>query len=1288
MAATARDPIVKPVASPGSTQSAATSSSARVTPMLSNARTPHWMRLGGASRAPDDLTEEEAAKLEAEGKAAQKRLGKGPLPQPVPDVKKLARKEEKKGIPKPETKGKRGDRGKGKAAPKAGGAATAVLKVGPGKVAQYLAAKGAPVLLKGVGVLQKLRQNEQTHDAAAEKLQQSEKAVVIPPSEGQSKSNTGQVNTVSDRPAPTADENKGKQKLQESLKENIPQSIEDVDNFKRDQKAQHMGADVMKVVQGDKNAVVSTFNTMETTPPPAPPEHTPEALPPEEAAPPTANMNLGQGAIAPLQKEHTDVSNYTKEADGKLKEEGVTQEQLDMVDSGDLAAANKEKKGMETTAKTEPLAVQKFAQQETDKVDKDLKQEEKKERDGLKAKRKAGLGATTQKQKGAKSSLEKKREEVANKINGIFKAAQDKVKKKLADLETQSMKRFDDGNAKATKEFEDNVNREIDAFKDDRYSGVFGWARKARDWLLGMDDLPEVKEIFDRNRAIFVEKINKLVEDISADNKRVIQECKDELANAKKEIKDYVDKLGPDLKDIGKKAAEEMNAKLEDLDRFVAKKEQELQDKLKDKQQAAIKAIDEKIEKMKEAMSGALAKLGKLLLWAAKKFFTWALEKFGFSLADIEDIINKGVAVLKAIFTKPIQFVKNLVKAAINGFDNFRKNFLKHLKDAVFEWLTGSLSGIQLPESWNLKGILSVALQMLGLTWENIRGKLVKLVGEPVVKGLETTFTLVKTLITEGPMAAWEQLKEMAGDVQTAFIDAVKEWVRNSIIYKAVETILGLFIPGAGIIRAIIGIYDTVVFFIQKAKDIIRMVGNFLSSIAEIAAGNIGSAADALENGLARALTLVIDFLARFLRLSGITKKIQDAIQKIRSKVDAALDKVVNWIVAQAKKLGRMAAQAGVPQDPKERLQLGLRAAAAAVRQLPGNRVGRAIITPVLTALKLRYGFSSLEPQVRNGRWWIQGQVNPSDSIETDKNDTAVESPSNKYTITRLLRHQNRPGILSKDDAATLRNSLTELCKLFNDQREDVQKKGVAQTHDPRDPDRLWDNRHGVLYAQYVEDQAAAVVELRKELTGSEALFGLERGASLVAEQVAQGTGISPTHIPKPPDPPERRLSPGEQRAAQKIELERRIKEIMSGRKDAAVTISVASAWISGTETREVLQVLNRILGSGEFPNLQIKVLALRQTLGHDHKRRKNVVLTKEGSVQLVRARIPYIVGEDVNYQNLRGGEESKQPITIFRGTEEAMVAYQLTPTSEGRARDIIIDLTTGALKGKLPGVL
>ncbi len=866
---------------------------------------------------PSDITAEEAIKLEAEALQAQTKIGKGPAPKPVPDVTKPP-VPPKKG--KAAEKGKKGSKKKGAGGRKPGGAASAALKsVGSSKVAQYLVAKALPVLGRGFNRLQKLRTNEQTHDDAAEKRAQADAAVVIPPSDGQSKSNAGQVNSVSARPAPVVDPNKGKLVFQAKLQESVPKKVEDVDNFKRDKKAQHVGAEVMEVVQGDKNAVVSTFQDVGQTPPPAPREYEPQNLPPIEPAPGTATMSLGKDAIAPLQKEHTDVSKYTNEADSKLKEEGVTQEQLDMVDSGDLANANKEKKGMEKAAKEQPAAIQKFSQEQTKKVDQDLKQQETKQRSALNAKRKASLGATAQKQKGAKSALEKKREEVAAKINGMYTTAQDSVKKKLADLEVQSMKRFDDGNNKATTKFEADVNKELAAFKADRYSGWFGWARRVKDWWKGMDELPAVKAIFENNRAIFVTTIDGLVAAISADNKRVVQECKDELQAARTKIKEYVDSLEPGLKDIGNKTAEEMNSKLDEMDKFVAKKEEELQNQLKDKQAAAIKAIDEKIEKMKEAMAGALAKLGKLLLWAAKKFFTWALEKFGFSLSEIEGIINKGAAVLKAIFTKPIQFVKNLIGAAKQGFSNFAEHFLDHLKDAVFEWLTGSLEGVKLPQTWDLKGIAGLIFDLVGISYQNLKKFLVKYIPAPVIEGLETTFTLIQTLRREGMMAAWEQLKTMATEMKNAFVTAVSDWIKWTIVKEAIKTAVAAFTPGAGIIRAIIGIYDTVVFFIQKAKDIMKMIGNFLNSISEIAAGNIGAAAAALESGLARGLVLVIDFLARLLRLKGITNAIKKVLDKIRGKVDGVLDKVAKWVAEKAKGLWSAAKDKFGKKAPKEK---------------------------------------------------------------------------------------------------------------------------------------------------------------------------------------------------------------------------------------------------------------------------------------------------------------------------------------------------------------------------------
>jgi hypothetical protein len=697
-------------------------------------------------------------------------------------------------------------------------------------------------------------------------------------------------------------------------------------------------------------------------------------------------MNLGAAAIAALKPEHTDMSKFGKDSDELLKKEEISQEQLDMVDSGDLAEANKDRKQLKKDVAEKPAAARKTAEHERKKVDTQLQQEEQKGRGEIKNKRKKSLAATRGRQSGAKLTMEQKRQKVTDDIKAIYDKARHKVTTRLAELETQSMKRFDEGNATASKKFEDDVKREIEAFKDQRYSGFWGWAKKAKDWLLGMDELPEVNEIFQRNKGIFVETTNKLVADITADNKKVIAECKAEIEGAKTEIAKYVKNLGPELKAEGQSAMKEMTDKLNELDKEVDEKEKELAQKLKDKQTAAIKAIDEKIEKMKEEMSGALAKLGKLLLEAAKKFFTWALQKFGYSLSEIEGIINKGAKILKAIFTKPIQFVKNLFNAADQGFSNFGKNFLTHLKNALFSWLTGSLTEVKLPESWDPKGIASVALQMVGISYQNIRKHLVKIIPEPVVEGMEKGFDLIKKLITEGPMAAWEALKDMAGELKDAFVDAVKSWIKDTIIMKAIEFVASLIIPGAGIIRAIVGIYDTIVFFIQKAKDIAQMIGNFMGSIGEIAMGNIGAAAGALENGLAQGLTLVISFLAKLIRLDGITAKIRAALAKIKDKVDGMMSKVAKWIKEKATKLwGKITGKdKNMPKNKKEgesstqptdeRLK---NAKKEAEEILTTPKTTPEEIKKKLPALQLKHSLKSAELEEKDGLHSIELKINP-----------------------------------------------------------------------------------------------------------------------------------------------------------------------------------------------------------------------------------------------------------------------------------------------------------------------
>ncbi len=954
-------------------------------------------RTGEVIELPEDMTAEQATKLEDEAIAAERRLAELPAPKPVPEAHKASPKPGKTPLPKQKPRSKR--RGGGKAPPKATEATASLKKaVGGGKVAQYLATKGGPVLAQGVAKLSKLKENEQTHEDAGEKLKRSEEAVVIPASEEQATGNVGQVSVVGARPTPVVDETKGARTLARSLAANVPTSIGVLDNFKRDKKAQHTGAQVLAVVQEDKNATVAAFGDVKLSPPPVPSGHEAVLLPSAEGAPPTPAMQLGRGAIAPLQKEHTDVGDYGKQADAKLTEEGVSQGQLDMVDSGDLAEANKEKTAMNKFAVTEPVAVQRMANDERKKVDVELAHEEQLGRGALANRRRSALTATGGKQKDTRTALEKKRDAVAKEINDRYAQVQTKVTKRLADLEIEAMKRFDDGNSAAATAFEADVNRELEAYKDDRYSGWFGWARKAKDWLLGMDKLPAVKAIFENNRTAFVNRIEKLVADIAADTARAVRECHDELTTSRKQIDEYVAGLEPALQDIGKKAATEMGDKLAELDKTISRKEEELKEKLQEKQTAAIKAIDEKIEKMKEAMSGMLAKVGRLLLYAAKKFFTWALEKVGFSLATIENIINKGIAVLKAIFTGPIQFVKNLIDAAKLGFTNFAKNFVTHLKDAVFEWLTGSLDGITLPESWTVKGIVGVIFQLVGITWANIKKALVKLIPEPVVEGLKTTFGLVKTLVSD-PMAAWEEIKDMGEELKRTFVASVTDWIKATVVEQAVKTVLALFVPGAGIVRAVIAIYDTIVFFIQKARDIMQMIGSFLGSITEIAAGNIAAAALALENGLARGLKLVIAFLAKFLRLDGITAKIREVLSKVRSKVDSVLDRVAGWVVGMAKKAGKLLGVGGkeAANDPPAALEerkwsVGVAAVHREIGDMEKKRaVTRTELDIAIPRWKSQYGFTALRVDSAETKWTLYGSMSPERIVEEHKLDIPVE---------------------------------------------------------------------------------------------------------------------------------------------------------------------------------------------------------------------------------------------------------------------------------------------------------
>lgn len=400
-------------------------------------------------------------------------------------------------------------------------------------------------------------------------------------------------------------------------------------------------------------------------------------------------------------------------------------------------------------------------------------------------------------------------------------------------------------------------------------------------------------------------------------------------------------------------------------------------------------------------------KVGKAFLGFLGRFFSWALGTIFDLLQIIFEVVAPGAvpylkkvaASFRKILKDPIGFVKNLVKAGKQGFDQFKNRIGKHLKDAFIDWLTGSIPGVYLPKSFDFAEITKFALSVLGISWANIRQKLVRAVGETAVKAMEVGFDLVKTLVTEGPAAAWEQIKEALANLKDMVIQGIINFIVETLVKRAVAKVVSLLIPGAAFIQAILMIYDTIKVFIDKLKKIIEVATAFLNSIMDIANGVIGAAADKVENTLKGLLALAISFLAGFAGLGKVADKIMEVLNtKVRAPIDRALDRVVDWLVGLARRAGRFiagkasqAAQVGLPADPAERLRLGMQASLAVVNVLSRTRLDTPLINAALAATKVRFGFQVLEGFKRDEKWWIRGRINPSDEKTIPEPDAEAQ---------------------------------------------------------------------------------------------------------------------------------------------------------------------------------------------------------------------------------------------------------------------------------------------------------
>ena len=453
--------------------------------------------------------------------------------------------------------------------------------------------------------------------------------------------------------------------------------------------------------------------------------------------------------------------------------------------------------------------------------------------------------------------------------------------------------------------------------------------------------------------------------------------------------------------------------------------------------------------------------LGNFISWAGDKIWNLLEIIFDVVAPSVMPYLRKVGAAFRKILKDPIGFVGHLVAAAKLGIENFAKNFFEHLKKALIDWLTGSLPGVYIPKAFTLLEFGKFALSVLGITWAQIRAKIVKALGpngETIMKGLETAFDVVVALVTGGPAAAWEVIKEKLTNLKDMVIDGIVGFVEDTIIKKAIPKLVSLFIPGAGFISAIVSIYDTVMVFVQKLAKIAAVVKSFVDGIVNIANGQIEGAAAKVEGALEGVLSLIISFLAGFLGLGNIASKIMGVIEKVRATVDKALDTAINFIITKAKALfAKLFGKKDKPDDRTEEqkkadLDKALLEAETLSKKLG---IGEGEVKTGLEPIKKKYKMVSLTLVVdqvdesQSETVHFEGEINP----KATSGKSTLTSDTNKKIIELDLV---RPSSFRSKVSKALNPKGKDLVAAGLDQRHIVSSEDMIQHYKSNLEGQTW----------------------------------------------------------------------------------------------------------------------------------------------------------------------------------------------------------------------------------------
>jgi hypothetical protein len=756
---------------------------------------------------------------------------------------------------------------------------------------------------KFIAVEQKIGQTahqEKAHPSAKSKAAEAQGAAQGPPNDVASQAAAAQTDKMAQQKPGEFDKKAFIDAVKKAIDAAAPKNLEEADDFKKSNKAGEVKGEVSGLVGKGKQDSESGIKAANTEAPDASGAKPKLVKPMGEEKLVAAPGDAGAAKAIPSPKPASETSMAAGPAEVKdqMAQANVTDEQLKKSNEPEFNSALDAKQTAEQNSQQAPQDYKGTENQTLAKAGGDAKASAASNLGEMHADKAQVLGAITAHKGTAKAQDEAKRAEVATKIETIFNQTRADVKLILDGLDAKVNTAFEAGEKAARDQFESYVEQRMKAYKDKRYSlSLEGAALWVKDKVMGMPS--EVNAFYQDGRNQYLKQMEGVISKVADLVGGELGRAKARIAQGRQQVKDFVASQPKELQKLSQDAADQMGSKFDELEGEVNQKQDALVQTLADKYVAARDALDDRINQLKAENKG--------LVDAAKEAIGGVIQ----TIKNLKDmllgVLQKAANVIDDIIKDPIKFLGNLVGAIKQGLNQFVANIGTHLKKALMGWLFGTLgdAGLQLPDSFDLKGILSIVLQVLGLTYENIRAIAVKIAGEKVVAAVEGTVKFFMTLAKDGPAGLWQWIKDKIDqiNIKDMVIGAIKDFVITKIIVAGVSWLIGLLNPAAAFIKACKMIYDVIMFFIERGSQIMEFVNSVLDGMAAIVAGSLGPAANLVENSLAKILPLAISFLASLLGVGGIAEKIKEIIEKIRAPINKLVTAVITPILRPLKKL-------------------------------------------------------------------------------------------------------------------------------------------------------------------------------------------------------------------------------------------------------------------------------------------------------------------------------------------------------------------------------------------------